>query len=203
MPPTPPPVCHHITSPHPCPPPPPNQPFLTLLPSKAPWKSLDPGYLRRPDPSLIALSHNTVSQLHDSADTLTQAHLPAPYLSIGSGKSTSWANNMQPVSSYRRQVLSQSNVSCTYETLCPEQHYSAGHLSLHAVFGFHNLQCWKKNECLWYKQIKMFCSWANKENKNTLHTKGIPQGKAIALAIRSYIVACSNIFGNNSTDVFP
>ena len=38
---------------------------------------LNPGYLRRPDPSLIALGHDTVSKRHDCADALTQAHLPA------------------------------------------------------------------------------------------------------------------------------
>lgn len=66
-------------------------------------EGLSPGYLRRSDPSLIALSHDTVSRLHDSADTLTQAHLPASYLPINSGKSTSWLNNMQPASFCRRQ----------------------------------------------------------------------------------------------------
>lgn len=46
---------------------------------------LNPGYLRRPDPSLIVLSHDTVFRLHDSADTLTQALL-ASYLSITLGE---------------------------------------------------------------------------------------------------------------------
>ena len=80
----------HIPPPPP-PPPPPVVPFFATLRSLLlTMEGLNPGYLRRPDPSLIALSHDTVYRLHDSADTLPPAHLLASYLSTSSGKSTSW-----------------------------------------------------------------------------------------------------------------
>lgn len=66
-------------------------------------EGLNPGYLKRPDPSLIALSHDTVFQLYDSAVILTQAHLLASYMFIPFGKSTSWVNNTQPLSFCRSQ----------------------------------------------------------------------------------------------------
>lgn len=48
--------------------------------SKTSMEGLNPGYLGTPDPSLIALSHDTESRLHDSADTLTLVHLPVSHL---------------------------------------------------------------------------------------------------------------------------
>lgn len=63
--------------PHQSPLPQPNQLFLSLFFLNGTMEGLNPGYFRRVDPSLIALSPDTVSRLHDSADTLTWAHLPA------------------------------------------------------------------------------------------------------------------------------
>lgn len=67
-----PPVCHQITQHHPSLTSQPLNPVSFAL--KDTTDGVDPGYLRGEDPLLIALSHNTASQLHDSADIVTPVH---------------------------------------------------------------------------------------------------------------------------------
>lgn len=139
------------------------QPRLSVsFPFNGTTKGLNPGYLRRSDPSLIALSHDTVSQLHDSADTLTSQRYSCPL--VRGNPHHEWIMcNQCPVAH-----LVLSNVSCTCESLYPERHYSAGCPS----FGFFASCVWISQPAVLEKLllmsvystkwIKMFCSWASK-----------------------------------------
>lgn len=195
MPPTPPPVCHHITSPHPCPP----SAFSDSFTLKGTMDELRSRLFKEARSlfnSLITWHCPSFMTLQILSPRLTSQRHICPLVQ-GNPHHERITCNQWPligVRSYLRVTCLAHTRHCVLSSITQQD---TSHCMLCLDFTTYSAKMSV------YGTSRSKCFVLEPTKKTRTHCTQKVFHRAIALAIRSYIVACSNIFGNNSTDVFP